>query len=74
MLDLIKETDMVLHGIGTAEEMAKRRIVKKISSVLREKASRGESFRLLLQSQRDIVTPQAVMHYEWKICPISVRL
>ncbi len=45
MLDLIKETDMVLHGIGTAEEMAKRRGLDEADLLLlRERQAVGEAF------------------------------
>ncbi len=56
MLDLIKETDMVLHGIGTAEEMAKRRgLAEKDLSVLREKQAVGEAFGYYFNHSGDIV-------------------
>ena len=56
MLDLIKETDMVLHGIGTAEEMAKRRGLGEANlQLLRDKKAVGEAFGYYFDQKGEIV-------------------
>lgn len=45
LLDLIKRADVVLHGIGTAEEMARRRgLSEEQLQILRERKAVGEAF------------------------------
>lgn len=56
MLDLIKETDMVLHGIGTAEEMAKRRgLGEGDLRLLRDRRAVGEAFGYYFDRKGSIV-------------------
>ncbi|NMB13145.1 MAG: sugar-binding transcriptional regulator [Firmicutes bacterium] len=56
MLDLIKETDMVLHGIGTAEEMAKRRRLGEADlELLRDRKAVGEAFGYYFDRKGHIV-------------------
>lgn len=56
MLDLIKEADMVLHGIGSAKEMAKRRGLSEADlELLRDKEAVGEAFGYYFNMQGDIV-------------------
>jgi len=56
MLDLIKDSDVVLHGIGTAEEMAKRRgLGDEDLHLLREKRAVGEAFGYYFDEKGRIV-------------------
>ncbi|HOB21283.1 MAG: hypothetical protein GX766_06605 [Firmicutes bacterium] len=56
LLDLIKAADLVVHGIGTAQEMAKRRgLSPEQSAVLQERGAVGEAFGYYFNQQGEIV-------------------
>ncbi|NLK08022.1 MAG: hypothetical protein GX316_04905 [Firmicutes bacterium] len=56
MLDLIKKADMVLHGIGSAEEMAKRRGLQESDlRLLAAHKAVGEAFGYYFNEQGDVV-------------------
>ncbi|NLY52094.1 MAG: hypothetical protein GX063_04200 [Firmicutes bacterium] len=56
MLDVIKNADVVLHGIGTAEEMARRRgLGEEDLQLLRERRAVGEAFGYYFDEQGRIV-------------------
>jgi central glycolytic genes regulator len=75
MLDLIKDSDVVLHGIGTAEEMAKRRgLGEEDLHLLREKRAVGEAFGYYFRSRKGAsCTTPPVSDCAWRIWPRSTR-
>lgn len=56
LLDLIKAADIVLHGIGTAEEMARRRgMPEDVVRLLAERQAVGEAFGYYFEAEGNIV-------------------
>lgn len=56
LLELIKQADVVLHGIGTAEEMAKRRgLDAETMELLKRRGAVGEAFGYYFDRQGNIV-------------------
>ncbi|MGI6036962.1 MAG: sugar-binding transcriptional regulator [Limnochordia bacterium] len=56
IMDLLQRADYVLHGIGTAEEMAKRRgLDREQMAVLRERRAVGEAFGYYFDQRGRIV-------------------
>lgn len=67
VIDLIKHADILLHGIGTAEEMAQRRSLQpNFQKKLQEKGAVGEAFGYYFDSDGEIVhtTPSAGLRLE----------
>ena len=74
MLDVIKNADVVLHGIGTAEEMARRRgLGEEDLQLLRERRAVGEAFGYYFDEQDGLCTTPPVLACGWRIWPRSIR-
>lgn len=56
LIDLIRSARVVLHGIGTAEEMARRRgLAPEYAALLKEREAVGEAFGYYFDRQSNIV-------------------
>lgn len=56
LLELVKQADVVLHGIGTAEEMAKRRgLDAETMELLKQRGAVGEAFGYYFDRRGNIV-------------------
>lgn len=67
VLELIQQADILLHGIGTAEEMARRRGMSPAEiRVLRERGAVGEAFGYYFDARGRIVYTTTSLGVSWQ--------